>query len=805
MYLSLKWKAASLILIILLAISGYLIVVNNGHLKQLADQQQQQALEKLHKQLSGSLLQSYRHNLQLIDLLPSMSQASTGTDKGTSSLADTLQENWISLQLNWGTERITLYNTEGNILWQSESPIPSQSLKLGNAPKWAINCEITCRQIIASPIIDRDGETYYIQLEVSTADLLLDFNKTSGTEIGMLAPLSASDTIQLYNLSSWNRAIKLMTNPKFSLDIISQLEAQASFEQSLKNSQRVRSNNKTYDITITQAGPGSDIHFIILMDVTDGYSIIENAQKALVTSAVTSIFIICSIILAVMWRPMSRLKNQSRIMPLMITGNFTEALQELDKNRSNHWLKDEIDVLNDTEEEVCKQLSEMRVDIHKKAKKLHNMAMYDSLTKLPNRRSFMQFMQNAFEGGLFTSEPFSLLFIDLDNFKRINDSLGHNAGDELLTIVAQRLKSCIRRTDIIARLGGDEFCIILEDMAHRDDYSIVAENVLQTLRQPIVLQRNEVIISASIGIVSAPKDGSNSQELLQNADIAMYEAKALGRNKYLHFDRSMTENVTTRFSTESELRSALKRNEFVLYYQPQINLQTGKLFGFEALIRWQHPDKGLLFPDNFIDILEETGLIVEVGEWVANEACRQVREWLNKGLPPTRVAINLSPRQLQQENLAEQLHQSLELHRLDTDFIELEVTESMIMEDMEFAKQQLSRLRAMGFSIAIDDFGTGHSSLSYLNSLPLDILKIDRSFVHDLNINDDDQEIVSAIIAMAHKLKLKVIAEGVETEQHRDFLLKNYCDYSQGYLYSPPVPAAAAESMIDEQYAKPAV
>ena len=804
MYLSLKWKAVSLILIILLALSGFLIVVNNGHLKKLADQQQQQALQKLQNQLSGSLLQSYRHNLQLIDLLPSMSNGAESTRPAT-PLAHTLERNWVSLQLNWGTERITLYNPDGDVLWQSESPIPSQPLKLGNAPKWTINCEISCRQIIASPIIDTDGNSYYIQLEVSTADLLLDFNKTSGTEIGMLAPLSQSDTIQLYNLSTWNRSIKLMTNQEFSLDIISQLETQTDFESSLKNSQRVHSNAKTYEITVTPAGPDSDIHFIILMDITDGYSIIENAQKALVTTALSGIFIFCTLILVVMWRPMSRLKNQSRIMPLMITENFAEALQQLNNNRSNHWLKDEIDVLNDTEEEVCKQLSEMRIDIDKKARKLHNMAMYDSLTKLSNRRAFMQFIQEAFERENLNGDPFSLLFIDLDNFKRINDSLGHNAGDELLTIVAQRLKSCIRSTDVIARLGGDEFCIILEAMAHRDDYSVVAEHILQTLRHPIALHHNEVIVSASIGIVSAPEDGKNSQELLQNADIAMYEAKALGRNKYLHFNKHMTEHVATRFSTESELRNALKRDEFVLYYQPQINLISGNIYGFEALIRWQHPEKGLLFPDKFIDILEETGLIVDVGNWVANESCRQIREWLNKGLPTTRVAINLSPRQLQEEDLAEHLHQSLNRYRLDTSFIELEVTESMIMEDMEFTQKHLSKLRNMGFSIAIDDFGTGHSSLSYLRSLPLDILKIDRSFVQDLNISNDDQEIVSAIIAMAHKLKLKVIAEGVETEQHRDWLLQNHCDYSQGYLYSPPLPAAAVESMIAEQYAKPAV
>lgn len=802
MYLSLKWKAVSLVLLILLILSGFMVVVNNQHLQALTEQQQQQALKKLDSQLSGSLQQSYRHNLQLIDLLPEMNHAHDDSAHSSSRFAKVLEKNWLNLQLNWGTERITLYDENQDILWQSKSSIPSRQLNLDEAPRWSIDCNISCRQIIAAPMIDSDGSTYYIQVEVSTADLLLDFNKTSGTEIGMLAP-TASEETRLYSLPGWHQSIKLMTNPEFSLSVLAQLEGKMDFEQALKSTHRVRHQERSYDITVTPAGPDNDIHFIIIMDVTEAYSIVENTQSALINTALIGIVFFCITILALIWRPIDRLKNHSKILPLLISEKFSEALTQLEKNRSQHWLKDEIDTLNTTEEDVCKQLSEMRTDIDHKARKLHNMAMFDSLTQLPNRRAFMQFIQESLERQTLTGEPFCLLFIDLDNFKRINDSLGHNAGDELLAVVAQRLKSCIRNTDVIARLGGDEFCIILEAMSCKDDYSVVAEHILKTLRHPISLNNKEFIISASIGVVSAPQDGNNSQELLQNADTAMYEAKALGRNKFLHFHPDMTRTVAARLATENELRTALKEKQFTLHYQPQVNLRSGIVFGYEALIRWQHPQRGLLYPDEFIDILEETGLIVEVGRWVAEESCRQVRNWLNKGLPLARVAINLSPRQLQEEDLTEQLTAALKRHRLDASHIELEVTESLIMEDMELTQKHLTKLRNVGFSIAIDDFGTGHSSLSHLKSLPLDILKIDRSFVMELTSNNDDQEIVSAIIAMAHKLKLQVIAEGVESAQHEEWLRENLCDYTQGYFYSRPLPADEAEQLMTRQNIRP--
>ncbi len=803
MFFSLKWKAIVLVLAILISLSGFLVFLNSAQLKTLAKQQQQQAFVQLNKELIGILLQSYHYNLQIMDVVPLLH---TNGDSTHHNLTSILEENWPILQLNWDIDRAALYNQQGNLLWQSEKQnLYPKNIEPKLGPYWTIDCSQACRQIITSPILDDHGQTFYLSLDVSMADMLIDFSRISDTDIGIITDPS-SENQPIDHIKNWQKDIKLITNPNQSLRVINTLQSQVPFYQGIDKNTEIIHQTNTYNISITPLDhTTNDGYFIIIKNSSASAKIMQTARNFQVLVAIGGITISCTLLLLFLWRPIQRLHRQAELLPKLTTGDFTEALKQLKKNRSNHWLKDEIDTLNSTEEEVCLQLTEMRQEISKKTDNLHNMAMYDSLTDLANRRAFMQYLNEILNRSQPDPPVFSLLFIDLDNFKRINDSMGHNAGDELLKVVAKRLHACVRSTDTIARLGGDEFCIILNSADTENGATIVSGHILTSLRDPIKLGATELIVSASIGIVTAPEDGATSEELLRNADLAMYKAKALGRNKYQVFNHSMTDQAVQEMTLEHDLRRAIQNQEFVLHYQPQINMHSNQIFGFEALLRWEHPDKGLLFPDAFISTLEETGLINELGSWIIEQACHTLRSWLNLGAKPVRIAINISPRQLQNNQLGDQISETLKRHNIPPPLLELEITESILMEDMELTQYQLYSIQKLGVSIAIDDFGTGHSSLSYLKELPLDILKIDRSFIKDLVEEYDDQEIVSAIIAMAHKLKLKVIAEGVETKEHQEFLLNNECDYGQGYLYSRPVPAETALGLIIPEQNSPVI
>lgn len=794
MFFSLKWKAVCLILAILMTLCGFLISLNSFQLKNLSDHQQQQNFNSLHKALDGLLTQSYRNNLQLIDLLPSMAS----TSRKDITLPAILDHNWPLLQLNWGINNATLYSAAGQPLWKTSLlPEPDDVTPPTPAPQWKIHCELTCQQVISAPILDINGNVFFLKLEIMISDMLMDFHKITNTDIGLLVDSQQNSTQFVKYLKQWKQSINLITNPKTTLPLLFELEKNYTISDIKNKSSQIVFDQITYEVSLTNTDKNeSNSHFIIIVNTNDSTLLMKSSRNSHILVSFGGITISCILLVSFLWGPISRLHTQAELLPLLTTGEFTNAMNRLQKNRSNHWFKDEIDTLNETEELVCKQLTDMRQEIDKKADRLHSMAMFDSLTELANRRAFMEYINEALQREDLENNCFSLLFIDLDNFKRINDSMGHNAGDELLKIVAQRLRSCVRSSDIISRLGGDEFCIILNIMNNHGDHSIVADHILKRLRVPIKLGTAELIISASIGIVSAPQDGNTSEELLQNADLAMYRAKALGRNKFQKFNSLMTDQAVEQMELEGELRRAMREQEFLLYYQPQVDFNNNNIFGFEALIRWQHPTKGMQFPDTFIGTLEETGLIVPLGTWIIDEACRQLREWLDSGARPIRIAINISPRQLQSYDLSTQVEQALRKYSLAPEHLELEVTESMIMENIELTHKQLSSLQELGITVAIDDFGTGHSSLSYLKSLPLDILKIDRAFIMDITQENNDQEIVSAIIAMAHKLKLKVVAEGVETPAHQLVLTQNGCDYGQGYLYSRPIPPADALEMI---------
>ncbi|HSD95552.1 MAG TPA: EAL domain-containing protein, partial [Sulfuricaulis sp.] len=428
--------------------------------------------------------------------------------------------------------------------------------------------------------------------------------------------------------------------------------------------------------------------------------------------------------------------------------------------------------------------------------RLQYLAHHDALTDLPNRALFHERLEHALRRARWTQRPLAVLFLDLDRFKNINDTLGHDIGDSALRVASERLKECVREGDTVARLGGDEFTVLLEDIANADDVPAIAQKIVDALSRPFSVNNREFVITTSIGVSLYPGDGEDSQKLLRNADTAMYRAKDLGRNKYQFYSSEMSAKALEKFMLETSLRHALEREEFLLHYQPQVNLATGLITGVEALLRWQHPDLGLVSPFQFIPVAEETGLMKSIDKWVLQTACDRARRWKSSGMPPLSMTVNLSGASFSEPNLVDMVARALHQAGLSPEILELEITENVIMQNAPATVDMLQALNRMGIRLAVDDFGAGHSSLSYLKRFPIDTLKIDQSFVRDVTTDPDDASIVTAIIAMAHGLQLKVIADGVETPDQLVFLRNHGCDGMQGYLFSRPQPEAEITRLL---------
>ncbi len=431
------------------------------------------------------------------------------------------------------------------------------------------------------------------------------------------------------------------------------------------------------------------------------------------------------------------------------------------------------------------------IERHTAQQRLTYLAQYDALTDLPNRRHLSESLDQAIGAAAAQARRAGVMFIDLDHFKKVNDMLGHGVGDQLLVLATKRLQACARPGDLVARLGGDEFALILPDVVDDGDIGTLCTKIIDALAAPFLLQGQQLFVSASIGVARYPEDGANAEALLKSADTAMYAAKNNGRGNFQFFSAAMHDATTQRIKLEAELHQALERREFLLHYQPKLDLVTGRTSGFEALLRWNHPERGLVPPLAFISILEDTGLIIAVGEWVVAEVCRQLGAWRADGFPIVPVAINLSARQLEQDDLAATIERIVTASGIAPALLEFELTESMLMMNPDAAVETLGRIKALGMRLSIDDFGTGYSSLAYLKRFPLDALKIDRTFVRDLPHDSDDAAITRAVINLAHSLNLKVVAEGVENLEQLCELKRFGCDEIQGYYVDRPlVPAS---------------
>ncbi|NHZ95304.1 EAL domain-containing protein [Massilia sp. CCM 8734] len=485
------------------------------------------------------------------------------------------------------------------------------------------------------------------------------------------------------------------------------------------------------------------------------------------------------------------------LIKVTLDGGVHEAewLAELSGARTC-WLHRQVVAVEDGVVAIVRDITERKVA----EERIRHMAHHDELTGLPNRSLIRDRLDQAIVQAQRRNRCVAVAFIDLDGFKLVNDGLGHNAGDELLKVVGTRMAACVRREDTLGRFGGDEFIIILPDQPDNPmAVAPVLEKIRQAVTEPILLGGQEVQVSCSMGVVMYPRDGAGPNTLMMNADAAMYRAKEMGNNNFQFYTREMNASVEEKLVLLEGLRGALDDGQFHLLYQPKVDLRSGLIFGVEALIRWEHPEHGVVSPMRFIGLAEESGLIVAIGDWVLHTACRQNKAWQDAGLAPVTMSVNVSPRQFEEKRLVERVAAALRESALTPSALELEVTESLIMRDLSQSVDKMRELKAMGISLSIDDFGTGYSSLSALKSFPISTLKIDKSFVRELADNPDDQAIAKAVISLGHMLKLRVIAEGVETEQQCTFLRDNDCDEMQGYLFSRPVPPAQIALLLEEQ------
>ena len=428
--------------------------------------------------------------------------------------------------------------------------------------------------------------------------------------------------------------------------------------------------------------------------------------------------------------------------------------------------------------------------------RLHHLSSHDGLTDLPNRSLFIDRLSQAISRARWNGRVVAVLFIDLDRFKNINETLGFEYGDSVLQAVATRLTQNVRDGDTVARLGDDEFAILLEDIYQKEDIPVVVEKIIKSLSQIHIFDEHELFVTTAMGISLYPSDGDDAQTLIQNADVAIHHAKESGSNNYRFYESEMNTQSLYRLNMESSLGKALEREEFFLLYQPQINLESGRIIGFEALLRWQHPELGTVSPVEFIPLLEETGMINQVGRWVLRTACQACRTWNELGLHDIKVSVNMSPVQFDNDNISHIVADALSETWLEAKYLEIELTESTIMRSPQKTISVLNELNAMGVTLAIDDFGTGYSSLSYLQKFPIDVLKIDRFFVKDVSKNNGGASIVNAIISMAHSLNMSVVAEGVEDNEQLAFLQEHDCEMVQGFLFSKPVPDETAMQLL---------
>lgn len=792
-FVSLFWKSVFGLMLILSVLVTFFTYFNIEQLKDLQSHHRNANQKQYVIEYNGLLKKTALQLINLIDGIPNL--ISEGD-----SLEAKLESNWVSMQITWGLESAVVLDESGQVIgqWGNKKFHPSVHIATrvlnSGAPIEEMRCTDQCQLVISAPALSPEGDIQVVQLSVSLADTLLDFQRITQSDIGLLTTVTPGQEFGRV-LAKTGMSFSALTNRGILQNMVHDFANKNDWQEDFigANQQKIFIIDTLvaqYELMLLSESDlaGNSVVVVFVSDTTSAREQIQYARQTYIIAGLLAIVSSIIMVVLVLWKPIRSLQRQSKALPLLPQGKYEEAKQQLKNIPCNAIFSDEISQLQSTSIEVTSQLENFHHELTHNTQKLFDMAHFDALTGLINRAYLASLINDKLSSKDEIERRFALIYLDLDNFKHINDALGHLVGDNLLSIVALRLKSCVGAIDFVSRTGGDEFCLIINDRPTQEHVTDIAKRILDVLQDPIAIEGRTLAISTSIGITFSLIDGISAASLLQNADLAMYQAKAGGKNNFHIFNDQLHKDADSKMALEEELRHAVENEEFVLFYQPQLDLKTGKLIGSEALIRWQHPTRGLLAPFFFIDTLENNGLIIPVGKWIIEEACRQCSVWNEMGLADLKVSINLSARQFNDPDLIINIQSSIERYHISPTQLEFEVTESLLATDINHAIELLKSLQSLGSTIAIDDFGTGYSSLNYIKQLPLDKLKVDRAFIKDLPDDNDDKQITAAIIAMAHTLNLKVVAEGIETEEQMLFLQTLACEIGQGYLFDKPIP-----------------
>ena len=721
-------------------------------------------------------------------------------------LAQEFYAQFDTLQMNQNVENVWLVSGDNEKLYLS-NPIPEfvqasiESVLQHQQPEHSLYCQAQCVQLITVPVLNGKGDMAVVAMTVSLVDMIFSINQALENELAMV---SFSHVAGALSTEKNKGAVKL-SDAKFISSSNTQLVSELFLSsQEIVSSETIKTqgvkvsvNDNSYLINLIPiANNNGRFYYLALIDdvtaFTRNYE--HNRLQFLIFTLV--ILIALAIVVHFVASPFTRrLLVLSDVLPLLAKKQFDQFRQAKIQRKGTYI--DELDILANAATELSFELEQLNIEVEQKTKELENIAMYDLLTGLPNRNMLNYQLRKAFMNVLRSEGQIAVLFLDLDDFKKVNDSHGHTDGDKLLIQAANRLRSTIRQVDMACRFGGDEFVVVLGHLDNENEAVLVAEEILEAFKEPIKIQNSLFYVSTSIGIAFAHEGMTKSEDLISYADIAMYEAKDNGGAKYHIYHEEMYKKVALRVMMESEVRQALAKNQFSLSLQPQLDAKTKKLFGFEALLRWQHPERGMVSPEDFIPILENSEHMIELGYWVIRRCFELCQTFIDKGLIDVRIAINLSAGQFADTKLTSYLVDLLDEFSLEAGHFELELTEQTLVKNIDSAIEMMNELRDVGFSFAIDDFGTGYSSLAYLKKMPVDVIKIDKSFVFGMLDNRADYQIIMSTIAMVKNLGLMVVAEGVETSAQLRSLTENDCDVIQGYYFSKPIPEIEILDFID--------
>ncbi|GAA5132512.1 hypothetical protein GCM10025767_06190 [Thalassotalea piscium] len=805
MFVSVPTKLLILVITALMLLSAGISVMSLSRLNQEFKQYQTETLKqglaqfKIHSDISREKFRLWQE--AFVDLV------NIKEEQGFSKLSNSLAAQYDAMQFNLNVKNTWLASSKQTLLFKSNE-LPdyvADSIAIAmvdEKPVYQIYCQQMCEQIIVLPILNYDGEVAYLAMTVSLVDIIYAINQAIKSEVAVVNfPNDIAATM--------NQVNKVTASDTQLLETLFNMHQQSSITSVDKvkyEGVQLDSNEKSYLINLMPLYVGGEQQYFIALidDVTqlkEGYT--EYRLQFLLSSLI--IFISLAFFVYFVASPFTnRILTLSSALPLLASKQF-EQFRGI-KLKHPRIFADELDVVATAATELSFELEQLNIEVEQKTKELENIAMYDILTGLPNRNMLNYQLRKVVANIARYQRGVAVLFLDLDDFKKVNDSHGHGEGDKLLIEAANRVRLSIRNIDVACRFGGDEFVVILGHIEDVDDAIAVAEEILERFKAPIKVGSSIFYVSTSIGIAYSKDETIKPEQLISHSDIAMYEAKDAGGAQYHVYHDDMYQRVAQRVMLESEVRQALAKNQFSLSLQPQLSAQDKKLYGLEALLRWHHPERGMVSPDDFIPIIEKSEHMIELGYWVIRRCFELSKELRNKGYKDVRIAINLSAGQFSDINLPQYLSTLLAEFVLPANSFELELTEQTLVTDIEKAIDTMNNLKALGFTFAIDDFGTGYSSLAYLKRMPVDVIKIDKSFVFGMLENHADYQIIMSTIAMVKNLGLLVVAEGVESSAQLRSLTENECDIIQGYYFAKPVPEvelfAFLDSHIDEGHWK---